>query len=363
MQRVLLFLGIVASVAQASQPYTPEERGGAPVLTGDERARVSYLGDNDGYALAFRPDGFQYDRWFTTGTKGLLRWAPGLTWTVPWLGDGAPRWLATVAVNQVIATPRSIELASADELLGDRPYAGWLAVSGALDAVVARAPWLGGLGARCSYAQAGLELYAGVNGPWSLSGWTQSTSHFVSNGFSVRHGQFSPPQGWGRAEVRNAAALDASGFVELPVLALDTAPPGWLGPTGVRPGVLWSVAARLDVGTTLDAAALNTTLTAGLLGDPLGRSTRTVPFALFVYARAEGRAVPWNRLISGGLIEGTNGARPEPWVGELSAGVVLRVPYFELHYAQLYRTNEVATLQPALRTGQLIGQVDLTIVW
>jgi hypothetical protein len=358
-----LVVGLVATAAQASQPFTPEERGGAPVLSGDERGRFGYLGDNDGYALAFRPDGFQYDRWFSTGTKALFRWAPELAWTAARLGDGAPRWLATVAVNQVIATPRSIAIASADELLGDRPYAGWLALSGALDAVAARAPWLGGSSARCSYAQAGLELYAGVNGPWSLAGWTQSTSHFVSNGFSAKHGQFSPPQGWGRAEVRNGVALDASGFVELPVLAIDAAPPRWLVPAGVRPGVLWSVAGRLDVGTTLDAAALNTTLTAGLLGDPLGRSARTVPFALFVYARAEGRAVAWNRLISGELIEGANGARPEHGVGELSAGLVLRVLDFELHYAQLYRTNEVATLEPGLRTGQLIGQVDLTIVW
>ncbi len=359
---VVALVGLAAT-ASASQPYTPEERGGAPVLTGGERARFGYLGDNDGYALAFRPDGFQYDRWFSTGTKALFRWSPALEWRVPWLGDGAPRWLATVALNQVIATPRSIALASADELLGDRPYAGWLALSGALDAVAARRPLLGGGDARCAYAHAGIEVYAGVNGPLSLAGWTQSTSHFVSNGFSVRHGQFAPPQGWGRAEVRNGPALDASGFLELPLVARDADAPRWLEPTAVRPGLLWSVAARGDLGTTLVAGALNTTVTAGLLGDPLGRATRAVPLALFVYARGEGRAVAWNRLISGELVEGLNGARPERFVGEVSAGLVLRVPYFELHYAQLYRTNEVATLDSAQRTGQLIGQVDLTIVW
>lgn len=360
-----VLLGTVTA-AFAAQPGGPDLRSGASVVSGPETLRVAYLGDNDGYALAFRPDGAQYDRWYSTGTRLLVRWSPGFAtdWRADWLGEGRPRWLATAALNQIIDTPRDLALVFADELQGDRPYAGWLALSGGLDVVVHRAPLLAGApSVRSAYAQAGLELYAGVQGPWSLAGWTQSTSHFISNGFDAAHGRFAPPRGWGHAEVRHGAALDASAFVELPLVALDTAGPGWLEGTGARPALTWSTAARADLGTTVGALALNTTLTAGLLGDPLAQADAKTPVAVAFYARGEARAVGWNQAITGPLLEGVNTAKPRRWVGELSAGVVVRVAWFELHYAQVYRTNELATLEPGLRTGQLLGQVDLALVF
>jgi hypothetical protein len=123
------------------------------------------------------------------------------------------------------------------------------------------------------------------------------------------------------------------------------------------------VGVRVDAGGFLDAQALNTIVLAGLLGDPLDRLSARLPAALFVFARAEGRHVSWNASIQRPLIDGSVAATIAPWVGEVAVGAALRVWRLEISYSQIFRTNETASLPAELRTGQLLGQWSLALVF
>jgi hypothetical protein len=62
------------------------------------------------------------------------------------------------------------------------------------------------------------------------------------------------------------------------------------------------------------------------------------------------------------ILDGTVVARHEPWLGEVAMGVVLRLWRLEASAGLVYRTNETATLQDGLRSGQLIWQASASYV-
>lgn len=353
-----LLVALVGLDASAGQPLAPELRGGASVLSGAEGFRLQYQGDNDGYALAFDPTGAQYDRWFSTATHLLVR---GSLDPVRFRIGGPARLLVSASLDQAIHTPRSIEVVDSSELNGDRPYSGWLAGQVALDLLVPR-PEAGALG----YSQLGASIFVGTLGAWSLAGFTQKTSHWISRGGapSTPGGQFPDPKGWdGSANAVGGVTADVSVFAETTIATASASTPAWLSFTSAFPGLLVLLGGRGDAGGALVAAAVNATVIAGLVGDPVQPKTSRFPLSAWVYARGEARAVAWNATIQQPLVDGTPGARAEALVGEISAGVVARFGVVELAYAQLWRTNEIASLPPASRTGQLIGQVVIALVF
>ncbi|MBX5484005.1 MAG: lipid A deacylase LpxR family protein [Myxococcaceae bacterium] len=329
-------------------------RGGPSVLSGAEDLRVEYRGDNDLFAFVGRPNGMENDRWYTNGSKLSARWAID----PQTLGLGPQsRLFLSASLGQLIYTPRSTSIQSPQELDGDRPNTGWLGLSFGADAVIRQAP-LTVVGRENGHSRFGAELFAGAGGPWSFAGWTQATVHHMADGLTGHHGSFPSPQGWDHTQTQPYAAMDLSAFAETSLFALRAR----RTVAGAAPSLQLLTAVRADAGGSLDAGALNATLVGGWTGDPVDPERVGVPFAAFLFARAEGRAVAWNASIDR-PVRGARRSRHEPWVGEFSAGVVFRLWHVELEFSQLYRSNETATLPRAFQTGQWIGDVAVAITF
>ncbi len=352
----IVLAAIAAGRASAAQPFALELRGGASVLAGPESLRVEYLGDNDSLGWATAPNGLPYDRWVTNGTKLFTRWpvAPPA-----WL-PAESRLLLGWSLGQNIYTPRTAHLETVAELEGDRPYSGCLAGSFTADVVLPKSP-LAFTSGGAPYTELGLEVSAGTQGPWSFAGLVQHTAHFA---YLKLQGHDMPPiQGWGVAETAPGLTADLSAYAETSLASLEWKGPAFLSVLGSRPGLHWLAGGRLDAGSLLVAQSVSTTVLAGLLGDPLARRPARLPVAAFLYARAEGRHVGWNASIERPVVDGTVVAAREPWVGEVAVGAVLRLWVVEVGYSQVYRTNETASLPAPLRSGQLLGQWSLAVVF
>lgn len=349
---------LVALPAFAGQPFANELRGGPSILSGPETLRVQYLGDNDSLGWTEGPNGIAYDRWFTNSLK-LTGRRPV---SAEFLKLRRPaRLLVSGSLGQVIYTPRTAEIASVEELQGDRPYSGWLAASVSADLIVELAP-LALTDAGSPYTHFGLELFAGTRGPWSFAGPVQHTAHWQ---YLELEGKQKPPLvGWGVAETAPGFTADVSAFAETSVVALRLRQPSWLFDwSGASPGLYLLTGARADAGGQLVAGALSATFVGGWLGDPLDRRDAFIPFAAYLFVRAEGRAVRWNASIEAPILDGTSVAEAAPFVGELSAGFVVRVWKGEFSMAQTFRTNETSSLPQRFRTGQLIGHWNYTLVF
>lgn len=350
-------LALVPVTAAAGQPHALESRGGASVLSGPEAFRVGHVGANDSIGMVISPSGLPFDRWFTTATQLLARW-PVDPATVG-LAPGSSRLLVAASVGQNIYTPRNAELEAVSELAGDRPYSGWLAASFGADLVLGAAP-LAVTGGGTPYTQLGLDLYAGAVGPWSGAGAVQHNAHHA---WRVVAGREMPRiKGWGVAETAPGLAVDVSAHAETSLAALELPAPAWMSWSGGRLALHWRTGARADVGSTLLAGAATTTLLAGWVGDPLARRSASVPLVAYLYLRGEGRAVAWNATIDAPLVDGSVAAAHAPFVGEVSAGALVRVWRLELSWAHVYRTGEVASLPAPLRTGQLLWQWSVAYV-
>ncbi len=349
-------LFLAARAALASQPFALELRGGASVLSGQESFRLYFLGDNDSLPPLIAPNGHPFDRWYSASTMLATRFAlPAQSMKLP---EGS-RVLLTTSLGQNIYTPRTATISTADELQGDRPYSGWLELSAGVDVLLPSAPFAftrGGL----PYTHLSLDLRGGAQGPWSFAGWTQFHAHHLPE---IASGQPLPPvPGWGLIETRPGLTADVSAFVETTLASLDAVPPGWMDWSGSRAQLQWMAGASAHAGSMLVAGALHTTLIAGWMGDPLARDPAFIPLAGYAYLRGEVRRVGYNATIDRAIMDGTVVARHEPWVAEVSMGVVLRVWRLEASAGPVYRTNEVATLQDGLRSGQLIWQASASYV-
>ncbi len=355
--RLSFTLLLLPALAYAGPPLDLELRGGGSVWSGPEDVRVQYLGDNDSLGFAIAPNGLPFDRWVTNGTKLLARWDVTPTLTPV---RGPFRLLVNASLGQSIYTPRTAHVDTVAELGGDRPYSGWLNASLGADLLLDVAPLAFTRGGT-PYTALGLELFAGAQGPWSLAGFVQYNAHFT---YLRVQGQPMPPlEGWGVAETKPGLTGDATAYAETTLAAQEYAAPEGLRWTGARPGLLWLVGGRVDGGSMLDAASVQTTLVAGLLGDPLARRAATVPLAAYLVLRGELRGVAWNASIDRPLLDGSVAAHHAPLVAELSVSAVVRAWVAEVGFAQVYRSNETATLPGPLKTGQLIGMWSFSVAW
>ncbi|HVE81280.1 MAG TPA: lipid A-modifier LpxR family protein [Myxococcales bacterium] len=352
-------LFLAARAALASQPFAVESRGGASVLSGPESLRVYHLGDNDSLPPMIAPTtGEPFDRWYTCSTKLALRMAiaPERLGLPP-----AARVLFTAGLGQNIYTPRTVKIATLDELAGDRPYSGWLEASAGLDVLLPGAP-LALVRGNQAYSHLSLDLHGGTQGPWSFAGWTQFHAHHIPDLVSGK--PLPEVVGWGTLETQPGLAGDVTAFAETSLISVDAAPPAWMQWSGGRPALHLLAGATGSAGSMLLAGGLHAALVAGWMGDPLGHGSASFPAAGYAFLRTEIRRVGFNATIDRPIIDGGSAvARHEPWVGEVAMGVVLRVWRLEASLGPVYRTNETASMEGAgMRAGQLVWQWSASYV-
>ena len=187
-------------------------------------------------------------------------------------------------------------------------------------------------------------MFGGASGPGSFAGPTQHAIHHLH--LIVRGESLPPMVGRGVAETIPTMAFDASAFV-------DTSLVSFAVDDRAGPRIAWLAGTRSDVGALLVAHSVTTTLAAGWLHAPAARTASDAPFAVFVVAHAEARAVWGNGAIETAVIETrTAVADAEPFVVEGSAGVVVRAWNVEVSGTHGWRSNETASLSPELKTGQ-----------
>ena len=250
------------------------------------------------------------------------------------------------ALGQNIYTPDDTE--SFGLVKGDRPYAGWLYL---------------GLGVVWKNAEVrnSLVLNVGVVGSWS---YAQEAQRLVHDARGLGH-----PNGWDN-QLHN----------ELGVLV--TYERKWRWPKHERRvGLDWEFLphAGIALGNVYTYANLGGELRAGLnLPDDFGTAsigpaaTTSTPvdgrqgaersrfdLGLYLFARADGRAVAHNIFLDGNTFGNSASVDRKWFVADLSAGVAVNYKNTKLAYAFVYRTEEFYGQKEA----QVFGTVSMNIAF
>ena len=300
---------------------------GAPALAKDDRSVLSFTLENDLPA--------DTDRYYTNGFR--------FTWTSrvddvpttvrnaadPILGkDGEFRWQASFGQNMY--TPTDLTRKQPDPT--DQPYAAWLYGSIGVIADVPHDP----KGIRRTQTSALLSL--GVVGPAALGEQVQDFVHDVIGA--------TDPQGWGEQLHNEPAVLLMlqrrwvfGAPVTLSGLRIDTAPH-----------------AALALGNVFTHAAGGLTLRFGEpprsdYGPPRIQpqspgSTYFGPLddggevGWYLFAGVEGRAVARNIFLDGNTFRNSPNVGSNPFVADLSAGLVVTIGDLRLSYTHVLRSQE-----------------------
>lgn len=318
--RALLFAALLAGAAGAgAAPFRPElqvRRGAWTVVT-----------ENDKYFAGT-------DRHYTNGLKFLWLGETSLDESdeflqavadfIPTLRTDAEqqRYKVGVALGQNIYTPADTETAAL--VADDRPYAGWLYGS-----LLAQAQEVDGRMLRV------VELSVGIVGPSALGRQVQNGFHqiiHVPEAEGWTHQLRDEPglmlswerrwrlQAW---EFQGRRVLDLIGRGRLTLGNVHT----HLAAGGrVRLG--WNL--PRDFGTDLIRPA----------GGAIANAGPAHGFSAHLYLSAEARAVARNIFLDGNSWRASHSVDKRPVIGDLSAGLVLAWPSFQLTYTQDLRTRE-----------------------
>jgi lipid A 3-O-deacylase len=274
------------------------------------RAEVQVFWDND--TDAFVPGPGTFDRWYTQGERmntfgALPAPARALADRLPGFAGGERHF--GISVGQEIYTPDAISRRT--PISNDRPYAGWLYGS----AIVVRSE---------PRVMRSLELQVGTTGQASYAANVQTWWHDL---LGVRR-----PQGWA-FQLRDEPGLVLS-YQE------RRRPWGRLRHADLVPH------AGVAVGNVHDEANAGATVRLGLLPDDFG-PWRNAPamtgrrgLDLYVFARAEGRAVARNLFLDGNTFRPSQHVTHLPLVGESQLGAALRWHRIGLRYTFSYTTAE-----------------------
>lgn len=256
------------------------------------------------------------DRHYTHGTKLLFVTQPGWQWLDDFSkwdfgGDESVDKAAGLFLGQNIYTPDNIGYSPQDNP-GDMTYAGWL---------------YGGLFAQRATKDIldHIELSIGVIGPSSLAEHSQKKIHEWLDG--------TRPAGWD-------TQLDDEPAIDFTYMRQNRLTGGIFVPTEYTDFIA-------EYGFT--AGSVNRFAQAGMtfrcgfnLGDTFGPDRFAMPAGIsklrntdhsgFIFARLSGRAVEYNRFLTG--------LNHEPLMGELQVGVVYRKSCFEIGYSQTFFTRQ-----------------------
>ena len=314
------------------------------------------------FSIYFENDLFTgTDRYYTNGVK--LSWTSAdlekfadtpyasgllpLINVIPYINSPTYQKNLAFSLGQNIYTPDNTE--ATERLENDRPYAGWLYL---------------GLGFIWKNAEVrnSLVLNIGVVGPWSYAEEAQRIVHEARD--------LDVPRGWDN-QLHN----------ELGVVA--TYERTWRWPRhDRRVGLDWEFLphAGISLGNVLTAANLGGELRVGLnLPDDFGTAgigpaaTTSTPVergqmadraqrfdvGLYLFARADGRAVAHNVFIDGNTFGDSASASRTPLVADLSVGASMNYHNTKVTYAVIYRTKEFE----AQKAAQLFGSISLNFAF
>jgi lipid A 3-O-deacylase len=264
------------------------------------RAETQLFLDNDTDGVV--PGGRATDRNYTQGVRTNHFGAPGalpaparwLAARLPGFGEGAQERQFGTSLGQEIYTPDAIS--TRGPIHGDRPYAGYLYASGILTS-------------RGERRMRSLELQVGVTGPASRAEDVQRWWH--------RELGIRAPRGW-QYQVRGEPGL---------VVSYQERRRPW----GYRRYADFVPHAGATLGNVHTEANAGGTVRLGLpLPDDFG-PWRNAPatssrrsFDLYLFARAEGRAVARNLFLDGNTLHPGLHVTKVPFVGEAQLGVAGR---------------------------------------
>ena len=296
------------------------------------------------------------DRYYTSGVK--LSWSSSdlaqlsdtpyaspflpLFDLLPYINETNYQKNLVFALGQNIYTPDNTELTTLID--NDRPYAGWLYL---------------GLGVVWKNADVRntLVLNLGVVGPWS---YAQEAQRLIHDLRGLDH-----PNGWDNQLHNEVGAI----------VVYDRT---WRWPEHKRrSGLDWELMPHFGaaVGNVQTYANLGAEMRFGLnLPDDFGTaaigpaSMTSTPvdgaqgadrsrfdLGLYVFARADGRAVGHNIFLDGNTFGDSPSVGHNPFVADLSVGVAVNIKNTKLAYAFVYRTKEFSEQQEA----QIFGTVSL----
>lgn len=300
----------------------PVLAGAAILLLGGANAHAGTL------AIRFENDLFyKADREYTSGQ--------GFTWTsddgdnplanhiadhLPWVPGGATvrgSW----GLDQAIFTPTDISLAN--PVATDRPYAGWLRATFALDS-------------RTEWRLSQYSLQIGVVGPWALGEEAQNTVHGL-RGFALA-------KGW-HYQLHNEPGLVLS--TQQSWRFLDPGPDRFgfdvIAHAGAVVGNIFDYA---DAGALARFGWLTNADWAPARIDPAipGTSVVDEKGGAYIFAGFEGRAVARNIFLDGNTFESSRSVSKFPLVGEAEIGAAvtfwrLRFAYTHVFLSREYRTQ------------------------
>ena len=295
------------------------------------------------------------DRYYTSGVK--LSWSSAdlekfsdtpyaspflpLFEMLPYINETGYQKNLVFALGQNIYTPDDTETSLLVE--NDRPYAGWL--------------YFGtGVVWKNADVRNSLVMDIGVVGPWAYG---QEAQRLVHDLRGLGH-----PNGWDH-QLHNELGVS---------LVYERM---WRWPRhDRRSGLDWELLphAGAALGNVYTYANLGAELRAGLnLPDDFGTAsigpsaTTSTPvdgkmaadrswfdLGLYVFARADGRAVARNIFLDGNTFGDSHSVGHNPFVADLSVGVAINITNTKIAYALVYRTKEFSAQQDA----QIFGTVS-----
>jgi hypothetical protein len=264
------------------------------------------------------------DRFYTNGLR--------LGWTSPegqvpdflartgrllWGAAGQQR--IAVDVTQQIYTPYNT--AARASVRGDRPYAGTLMVNASL--MQDTADWRSVVG-----------LGIGVMGPLALGEQVQNGFHDL-----IQQGRIN---GW-RSQLKNEPVVQLLSertwrlaITKFAGLEVDALPDLTAAVGSLRIYAQTGVTFRIGQGLDSDFGVAK--IRPGQTGGDAYKPTR--PFAWYIFAGADGRAVLRDGTLEGNLYHRSASVKKQPFVGELQAGVALMAWGMRLSYAHTLQTQE-----------------------
>ena len=267
------------------------------------------------------------DRYYTNGVRaswitpeegvpGLLRDLGRLIPFFPGEGELKNSW----SIGQSMYTPRDLEADPPDP--DDRPYAGWLYVSG-------------GLAEETGQRLDRLSLTLGVIGPASLADVSQKEIHRIV-GAPV-------PRGWDH-QLENEGTVMVSYERQIRAL-VQTGADGWqVDLTPHWGGTLGTPFTLVNAGLTLRAGRdLPHDYGPPRIQPSLPGSGLFVPRARwgwYVFAGVDGRAVAWNTFLDGSTFRDSPSVDRRLFVGDAQVGGVVSMGRARLAYTHVFRTKE-----------------------
>jgi hypothetical protein len=295
-----------------------------PALAAEpEGASLAIVTENDNYSLQYK------DRHYTNGIYAAWTSPPseGGDWYARLANDVLmPDPLETASFRHTFYLGQSIftpgDLSRNPPNPKDRPYAGWL---------------YGGVKIyRETYARLDrLNATFGVVGPWSLGNEVQVWIHSMNPAGTTK------PRGWSQ-QIHNEPGFVLSEqrvwrSLTLPIgnLEAEALPEASLAFGNILTYAGAGLSLRL--GQNLDADWGPPAIAPSLEGTDFAHK---VPFAWYVFAGVEGRAIGRNIFLDGNLFRNSASIAKEPFVGDFRAGVGLLMNGINLYATYTIRSHE-----------------------